>query len=75
VAVGGLVWHICFEEQDAELYGELVEEQAVEEGVVLLATGAEAQHLGEQFWGFLVGQWRDLVELLHPLNVCQLIRS
>jgi hypothetical protein len=33
--------HVCFGEQ-------LVEKQAVEEGIILLAPEAEARHLGEE---------------------------
>ncbi len=46
----------------------------VEESYVLLAPGAEAQHLGEQLRQLLIGQRRQLVELFHLLNVRQLIR-
>jgi hypothetical protein len=34
-----LVCHVRLREKDAELHGQLVEEQVVEEGVVLLAPG------------------------------------
>ncbi len=40
-----LVRHVRLREKDAE---QLVQEQAVEEGIVLLAPGTEAQHLRQQ---------------------------
>ncbi len=43
-----LVRHLRLREKDAELPGQLVEKQAVEEGVVLLAPGTEPQHLRQQ---------------------------
>jgi hypothetical protein len=54
--------------QDVELPGQLVEEQAVEEGVLLLAPGTE-------FQGLLGCEGREVEELLNPPNVCQLVRS
>ncbi len=42
-------------EKDEELPGQLVEKQTVEEGVVLLAPGAEEQHLDKQLRQLLTG--------------------
>jgi hypothetical protein len=50
--------------QDVELPGQLVEEQAVEEGVLLLAPETE-------FQGLLGCAGREVEELLNPLNVRQ----
>jgi hypothetical protein len=43
-----LVPHICIGEQDAELHRQLVEKPVDEEGIVLLAPGAEGQHLDKK---------------------------
>ncbi len=64
----------CIREHDAELPGQLVEKPADKDDVVLLAPGAEEQHLDKQLRQLLVGQ-RWLVELFHPLNIRQLMHS
>ncbi len=61
--------------RSAELPGQRVEEQAVEEGVVLLAPGPEAQHLRQQLRRLLSGEGREAEQLLYLLDAGQLIRS
>ncbi len=66
-----LVHHLRLREKDAELPGRLVEQQAV----VLLAPGTETQHLRQQLRRLLGPQRWEIEQLLHPLNVGQLVRS
>jgi hypothetical protein len=68
-----LVRHVRLREKDAELPWQLLEKQAVEEGVVLLANGTETQHLRQQLRRLLGRYWREIEQLLHPLDVGQLV--
>jgi hypothetical protein len=68
-----LVRHVRLREKDAQLPGQLVQVQAVEEGVVLLAPGTEAQHLRQQLRRLLGPQRREIEQLLHPLDIDQLV--
>jgi hypothetical protein len=67
-----LVRHVRLREKDAELPGQLVEKQAVEEGVVLLVP---AGLLRQQLRRFLRHQRWEIEQLLHPLYVCKLVGS
>ena len=70
-----LVRHLRLREKDAELPGQLVEKQAVEEGIVLLAPGTETQQLRQQLRRLLGPQRWKVEQLFYPLDVGQLMRS